>query len=425
MRHNNSRTVIHKVQELLASIALSFYFSKEQILDFYINSVPMGHGIIGFGAASEYYFDKKIEDLNENEIKLLLRTIKNPRLYNPLAQNLIKKGKEKGLFSHELRPTFNSEITPYCEKIKICRTSIDRKLTDSIRKKMLAITERLWDSRARNAAVVIYDVKHKNVLALIGSPDPSLVTNGYQLDMTRAYRAVGSTFKPFFYALAFARGLGPESYVNDGEIKLPLNSGFSLYPKNFDGLYRGEITLKESLAQSLNIPAVKVLDYVGLVSFYEWLEHAAGAKLLQKGIDYGSSTALGALELTPLYLGYLFTALSNKGILENYTLASGEKFIPFGLNPSFDKKKTLPSDILDKKAVLEINAILKDRFLGVDQFGVNSNLQLSIDNYALKTGTSKDYHDSWVVGYTPEIVVVVWMGNVVQFPLHVHRENNG
>lgn len=413
LRNNNQRTIINKINELLGSFSLSLFFSKNEIIQMYINSVPMGNGIIGMATASEYYFEKKINDLNGTEMDLLLQTLKNPNRFNPNTLSKNNGDGENKTKTNNLRPAFYPELQAYCEKKELCKTTIDKNVTNIIREQARKITEQLWEAHGENAAVVVLDVKNKNFLALVGTPEPTLLSHGYQIDMTQEYRAIGSTIKPFIYALAFMKGAGPETIVNDNPIELPLLSDFSLYPKNFDGKYRGRISLKEALSQSLNIPAVKVMNFVGLQSFYDWFIRDIRINLIQNPYDYGSSTALGALELTPTQLAYMFTAFPQNGKLLPYEIIRGEDHLFKG----FTEKTMKEREVFSLSSTVAITDILSNRFYGVEQFGVNSNLQLPIRNYAVKTGTSNNYHDSWVISYTPEVVAVVWVGNVANEPM--------
>ncbi|MEI8174588.1 MAG: transglycosylase domain-containing protein [bacterium] len=413
LRNNNKRNVFNKVNELMGSSTLSLLFSKNEIMKMYVNSVPMGNGIIGMGTASEYYFNKNINDLNDKEMGLLLQTLKNPNSYNP--NTLLKNNLDENYKIHvnNLRPAFYPELQAYCGEKKLCKTTIDKNVTNIIREQSKKITEQLWDMHGENAAIVVLDVKNKNFLALIGTPEPTLLSHGYQIDMTQEYRAIGSTVKPFIYALAFMKGAGPDTIVDDNPVELPLLSDFSLYPKNFDGKYRGRISLKEALSQSLNIPALKVMNFVGLQSFYDWFTNDVRINLIQEPRDYGSSTALGALELTPTQLAYMFTIFPQNGKLLPYKIVSDEEILLKG----FTKKTMEERDVLSSSSTEAVTSILSNRFYGVEQFGVNSNLQLPIKNYSVKTGTSSNYHDSWVISYTPEVVVVVWVGNTANEPM--------
>jgi len=188
------------------------------------------------------------------------------------------------------------------------------------------------------------------------------------------------------------------------------------YPKNYDGLFRGWVTLHYALSNSLNIPSVKVLEYVGLPDFYYFLEHILNFKPLQDLDGYGYGIALGGLEMDTLTLTYYLSIFPNAGTLKPLQLYlnrdSVNNYVPSPMSEPMKETK-----IADEKYIELVNRVLNDRKTGVEQFGLSSNLNLSQDNYAVKTGTSRDYHDSWTVGYTPDYTVAVWVGNAENTPL--------
>ena len=227
-------------------------------------------------------------------------------------------------------------------------------------------------------------------------------------------RPIGSTIKPILYLKGFMEGLRPYSLVEDREYKYPIATGFPLYPKNYDGKYRGEVTLHEALSNSLNVPTVKVLEYIGLTNFYEFLSGKLRFEPIQSYDSYQYGIALGGLEMDLLTLTHYFTLFPRLGTIEPIRILKNNTE-NFSLPPqsNIDKKQI----VAEKKYVALIHAIISDRLSGVDQFGLKSNLNLTATNYGVKTGTSRDFHDSWVVGYTGDFVVGVWLGNTENQPL--------
>lgn len=200
--------------------------------------------------------------------------------------------------------------------------------------------------------------------------------------------------------------------MEDREYKFPIATGFPLYPKNYDGQYRGTVTLREALANSLNVPAVKVLEYVTLADFYDFLEHRLPFKPLQPLDSYQYGIALGGLEMDPLALAHLLTLFPNNGELKPLTLY---RDAPPILPPM--EVRAEPRRIAEPAYVALVNKTLSDRLAGVEQFGLAGNLNLPQENYAVKTGTSRDFHDTWTVGWTPDFLVVVWLGNAENEPM--------
>jgi membrane carboxypeptidase/penicillin-binding protein PbpC len=253
--------------------------------------------------------------------------------------------------------------------------------------------------------VIVIKLPENELLALVGSPNPQSFEEGYQINMLLQPRAIGSTVKPFIYLKAFEKGLRPYTLVDDREYKYITAIGFPLYPKNFDYKYRGIVNLHYALSNSLNVPAVKVLEYVGLEDFYNFLQKDLEFRPVQNLDNYQLGIALGALEMSLFDLARYFTIFPNKGVLKEIRIFKNNE------NPTPEKQ------IADLGYIQLINKILNDRRTGIEQFGLRSELDLFQKNYALKTGTSRNFRDSWVIGYTPDFLVGVWVGNSDNTPM--------
>jgi membrane carboxypeptidase/penicillin-binding protein PbpC len=216
-------------------------------------------------------------------------------------------------------------------------------------------------------------------------------------------RQVASTIKPFVYAKAFEMGVRPDSLIDDTEYVYRTFDGRTLYPKNYDMKYHGRITAEYALANSINIPAIKTLQFVGLDNFATFLGELGYADI-KKVHDHQLGAALGTIDMTLPELVHFYSIFPNEGKLEPVRLFSDQK-----LNDrSFAGEE---KQVIAPQYTELVTKILSDRYIGIDQFGYVSNLNLPYENYALKTGTSDDYRDSWVIGYTPDYIVGVWVGN--------------
>ena len=182
-------------------------------------------------------------------------------------------------------------------------------------------------------------------------------------------------------------------------------------------MYHGEVTLHEALSNSLNVPSVKVLEYIGLSNFYDLLENSLGFVPLQDLSSYQYGIALGGLEMDILTLGYFFTVFPHEGVLEPIKLYKEQKQTVYETITPPMTTISEQKEVFDPQYIQLVTKILNDRETGVQQFGLASNLNLPQKNYAVKTGTSRDFHDSWTIGYTPNYVVGVWVGNVENTPL--------
>ncbi len=421
------RNLKNKIIESFYTVSLEFYQSKETILKMYGNSVYFGNGAQGLAEAGHLYFNLSPELLTDGQILQLLATLSSPTINNPSQDN----NKENALYLSQKLDLDNQDLVieessivkenmanysrssdTYFEIRNLTNNSsesqqltIDKELTEKVREIVDRNIIELKEKNVQNGAVIIIKLPENELLALIGSPNPNLFENGYQINMLLEPRPIGSTVKPFIYLKSFEKGLRPYTLVNDREYKYITALGFPLYPKNFDYEYRGETSLHYSLSNSLNVPAVKVLEYVGLENFYNLLEQDLEFKPIQDLNNYQLGIALGALEMSLWDLARYFTIFPNNGMLKEVKIYKN------------DKDSFLQKQIASPEYVQLINKILNDRSTGIEQFGLKSDFNLFQSNYALKTGTSRNFQDSWVVGYTPDFLVGVWLGNSDNTPM--------
>lgn len=429
LKTESDRTLKNKLTESFYAFGIELFNSKKTIINMYVNTAYFGNQIQGFDTASRAYFDKPLSETTHNEQISLLATLSHPSARNPWEKDNI----DYALFLNErISPdeVFAAPVTTkeyslqkdsyfelrtsgvYCENT--CQTTIDEKISKNIRTILDRHIKSGWSRNIKNGAVVVIDAKNSELLSLVGSRNPNSQLDGDQINMAIEPRPIGSTIKPFIYAKGFTDGLRPYSIVDDREYKYPIATGYSLYPKNYDGLYRGEITLHEALSNSLNVPSVKILEYIGLENFYLLLDESLKFSPIQNYDSYQYGIALGGLEMDLLTLTHYFTVFPQKGSLSPLTVLKSSDN-NFNLPPQSNITQTV--DVFDEEYVELVHAIISDRFTGVNQFGVANNLNLSISDYGVKTGTSRDFHDSWVVGYTPDFVVGVWLGNSQNLPL--------
>ena len=424
--NESNRTLHNKITEILYTVALELFQSKETILTMYTNSVYFGNQTQGLFAASRAYFGVDPELLSDSQIVQLLATINRPTSNNPsqptnkpssllLASLLHVPATEDMFQGHQETNTkaktyfakdhASFELLPFLPSLPAsCQFTIDLELTRKVRKIVEQTIAQLKAKDARNAAVVVIKLPENELLAMVGSPDPDSFQDGYKINMALEPRPIGSTIKPFIYMKAFEKELRPYTLVDDREYKYITALGFPLYPQNFDSKYRGEVTLHYALSNSLNVPAVKVLEYVGLENFYQFLERDLEFTPIQDFENYQLGIALGTLEMSLFDLAHYFTIFPNKGMLSPTTV--------FRDNSCAKQEQNATEKRVGEEPYVQLlNKILNDRVTGIEQFGLVSELNLFQDNYALKTGTSRDFQDSWVIGYTPDFLVGVWLGN--------------
>ncbi len=430
----NERTLKNKILESFYTLNLEIFKSKDEILKMYVNSIYFGNGAQGINKASQFYFGVSPELLTEGQMLQLLAAISSPTENNPaefvnkkIALNLSQKfnlDTEKLIInepavvkenmknylkyndlSFEIQPFLKdlkgTQFTPL-EKFFLTGLTIDERLSLKLREIVKRNIENLKEKGAKHSALIVIRLPENEILALIGSPHPQSFEDGYQINMLTKPRAIGSTVKPFIYLTAFEKGLRPYTLVEDKEYKYITALGFPLYPKNFDFKYRGEVNLHYALSNSLNVPSLKVLEYVGLDNFYNFLEKDLEFKPVQPLSNYQLGIALGVLEMNLMDLAKYFTIFPNNGILRELKIFPNQNF---------------PEREISKPQYIQlINKILNDRKTGIEQFGLKSELNLFQGNYALKTGTSRDFKDSWIMGYTPDFLIGVWVGNTENEP---------
>lgn len=432
--HENERTIKNKLTEIFYAIALELHTPKDEILTMYVSSAYFGKQTEGIEGGAQYYFGKSTAELADGEIVRLLALLSAPSFEPGSAGNTLRAtnlGKRLGVTEipkytnvpKSIREIKKDpamfELSPLYSTLgcgHICTLTVDKELTAKIRE---IVNDRLstkqFDSVGNAAVTVIKLGKNEEpnkLLALVGTPNPYGGDNGNQINMALSPRPIGSTWKPFIYGKAIEKGARPYSIIDDTEYRYEIGTGFAFYPKNYDGIYRGDVTLNYALSNSLNVPAVRALEFDGVDMFGTFMQNELGLIPRQSLDTYQLSIALGGLEMNPLLLANYFTVFPRGGILAPLELVKGKN-----TEVPMSTMVITPKRILSATTTQLLNKMLSDRLMGVEQFGLESNLNLPFTEYAVKTGTSYDYHDSWTVGYTPDTVVVVWIGNSNNKPM--------
>lgn len=418
LRNETERNFKNKLAEIIYAVSLEIYLPKEEILKMYANSIYFGNNVQGINTASRFYFDLRPELLSESQTLKLISGISSPSNNNPftadnatLSKNEIAERKEN--FRNYLKGDSYFEMNSLgIDCVNNCVLTIDQSLSRNLREILKRNLLSMNKDNAINGALVVIKLPENELLSIVGSPSLEINSSGYKINMAVKSRPIGSTVKPFIYLKGFENGLRPYTVVEDQEYKYLTGSGFALYPKNYDYEYRGQVNLHYSLTNSLNVPTIKVLEYVSLDDFYYFLREDLESRPTQELENYQLGIALGELETDLLNLSYYFTIFPKEGMLTPLNVyRDNEKF--YSANANFSQRKK----IADEKYIQLINKILSDRKTGIEQFGMKSNLNLWQDNYAVKTGTSKEFRDSWTIGYTPDFLAGVWVGNSDNTPM--------
>ncbi len=454
---SSDRTITRKIKELIIALKLEQRFSKDEILGLYLNQIPYGGNSYGIEAAAQTYFNKAAAELTLGEAVMLVALPQAPSYYSPYGAHqdrlkerqgyVLEQMEEMGYITAEEKEVAQAEemiLAPQSTTIKAPHfvmmaidelnniygedmlqngglrvvTTLDWEMQQTAEEAVKKGAERNWEMyKGRNVALVAQEATTGQILALVGSYDYFDIENEGNFNVAyQGLRQPGSAFKPFVYATAFEKGYTPETILFDVPTEFDTRGGpeDTYSPHNFDKRYRGPISMRTSLAQSVNVTAVKTLYLAGID---ETLKTAAdfGITTLGDRSRFGLSLVLGGGEvrLTELVNAYAVFA------------RDGEKHKQQAIIKVTDSTGKILQSYRDETArAIEpqyarlINDILSDTEARSGLF-VNSLPLTVFPNYqvAVKTGTTNDYVDAWTVGYTPELVVGVWAGNNRREPM--------
>ena len=425
------RSFTRKLHELILSFWLEMRFSKEQLLSIYLNRVYLGSGTYGVQAASEKYFNKKVEELNLYECALIASLLKAPSKYNPISNqklsrertakvlenmrrnNLVSKKKvDAAKLSNKEYDKFTSapkstryfidwllpRVKSYLGEINedlIIRTTLDVKLQEIAENSVNTITSKY--TSADQSALVALDLKG-GVMAMVGGRD----YGDTQFNRaTQAQRQPGSAFKLFVYLAGLKEGYGPKDEIIDSEINI---NGWS--PKNYKKEYLGEISLVDAFSKSINTVAVKLSENIGRENVIK-MARSLG---ISSPILNSPSLALGTSEVNLLELTAAYDVLANKG---NGVLVHGIRSIENTAGKTlFIRKGNGPGKVLDTGLVSTMTRMMENTI----EVGTGKNAKLNRPA-AGKTGTSQSLRDAWFIGFTSDLVVGVWFGNDDDSPM--------
>ncbi len=457
------KTSIRKTREVILALELERRYSKEQILGFYLNQIPFGQNTYGAEAASQTYFRKNAIDLSLAQAAVLAALIQAPsRLspYGPYKDELflrkdyvISRMTELGFISLEQANEAKKEVLEFAKITQPIKAPhfvlwlkgiLEEKYgNDFLKTKGLRVQTTLdWDLQKEaeeivekqakinqaygsyNAALAAVDPRNGEILAMVGSKDffadpyPTDCISGDdclfepQYNVALASRQPGSSFKPFVYATAFKNGFDDKTVVVDEETNFGIWGGKEYIPKNYDGLFRGPVTLRQALSQSLNIPAIKTL--LNLAGIDNSIQTARDLGITTLNPPFGPAIVLGGYETKLLEMTAAYGAFANNGLW----------FKPVPILKIEDDEgnvleeiKTFPKRVLETRVTSMINSILSDNEARTPMFGANSLLFFSNYRLAAKTGTTQDFRDGWTIGYNTEIVIGAWAGNNDNSPM--------
>jgi 1A family penicillin-binding protein len=477
---SRKKTIERKIKEVILTLELERRYSKEQILEWYLNQIPFGGNAYGVEAASQTYFNKPVQDLSLAESATLASLIQAPSYFSPYGEHkqellarkdmILERMAAAGYISRKEAEEAKSEELKFSEIIQPIKaphfvlfvkkyleekygedflkeeglkvyTSLDWELQELAEKAVREGAEANQAFNAYNASLVAINPKNGEILAMVGSKDyfsqpypdncipgkDCLFEPKVNVALFGQGQQPGSAFKPFVYAQAFKKGIiEPKTLLWD--VKTEFNPDCSpqateekdqygldcYHPQNYDQKFRGPISVREALAQSINLPSVKILYLAGIKESID-LAKTMGITTLNQPLSwYGLSLVLGGGEVKLLDL------VSAYGVFAT----EGQRVMPQAILKIEDSKgniieenKKTPKRVLDRETTRIINDILSDNQARSPMFGSHSPLFFPGYQVAAKTGTTQDFRDAWTIGYTPSLVVGVWVGNNNNSPM--------
>lgn len=466
------RTVKRKIKELMLAFGTELIFSKNEILEMYLNEVPYGGPTYGIQEAARLYFGKQAKDLTLAEAALLAGLPAAPTTYSPHGLNkdyaktrqlaVLNNMVSEGYLSQEEEDRAAGEELVYSPNIisikaphfvmwvreflnqkygrKIVEeggldiyTTLDLDLQEKAQQIVSDNVEKLEKSYwISNAAALVTDPRKGEVLAMVGSRDFFDLNHDGNVNVTIMPRQPGSSIKPVNYAYALGHGMTPTTIISDSPVTYR-NAWESYSPVNYDGKYRGNVTLRFALAGSLNVPAVKTLATYGADKMVD-LGIKMGIKSWKNLKNYGLSVTLGAGEVAMTELSTAYATIANYGKrvdlnpikkITNYQGLVLED-IDIGLTKNSliteayaASLETPPSDpVISPFVAYQLIDILSDNKARLPVFGPYAKLEIPGHRVAVKTGTTDNKRDNWTLGFTPSRLVATWVGNNDNKPMN-------
>lgn len=457
------KTITRKIQEIILALRLERVYSKDQILQTYLNEIPYGGTIYGVQEASQYFFGVDAKDVDLAQAAYLAALPQAPTFFSPYGSHRTALDNRKNLVLAQMKenslitedeyneakaeqvqfkdeaeagikaPHFVFYVREYLEDkygvdavnregLKVITTldyDLQQKAEDTV-SKFAPGMEKNFD--ATNEGIVAIEPASGQILAMVGSRGYFDDTIDGKVNVALASRQPGSSFKPFVYATAFEKGYTPDTVVFDLPTQFStrcspadnLNDTPPCYsPSNFDGTFKGPLKLRDALAISENVPAVKTLYLAGIEDSIQTAA-SMGITSLKDAAHYGLSLVLGGGNVNLLEMTGAYAVFANDGV----------KNPPTGILRVEDNKGNVlesytntATRVLDPQIARLMNDVLSDNVARIPEFGADSPLNFPGYNVADKTGTTNDFRDVWIIGYTPGISVGAWAGNNDNSPM--------
>lgn len=460
------RTIQRKAKEAVLAVITEVIYSKEDILEMYLNYISYGGTAVGIESAAQQYFDKPAKDLTLGEASLLAGLPQAPTTYSPFSnpeaaknrqREVLRRMVEDGFITQEEADQATSEVLQFAlkktdieaphfvfyvrdwlyEKYGVetvergglrVTTTLDLDIQKAAQASVSAELESLRRHNVGNGAALVTKPNTGEILAMVGSRDYFDEENDGKVNVTIRPRQPGSSIKPLMYALAFQN-----KTLNPGTVLLDVPTCFSVpgqkpyCPKNYDGSFKGPVTIRQSLGNSLNIPAVKGLYTIGVTNFINQAKDL-GITTWNDPSQYGLSLTLGGGEVRMVDLATAFGVLANQGVrvpltpvlkVENYQGEVLYEVDPENRKAILEEMNLYPDEteidglrrVMDRAPAYMTAHIMQDNNARTAAFGPRSQLVIPDQIVSVKTGTTNDIKDNWTIGFTPEYLVATWVGN--------------
>lgn len=437
MLHPRTRNLWAKWLETFEAYALERVQTKADILTFYLNQVPYGAERRGVAQAARYYFDRDLDTLSTKEMLALAVLARAPSVFakpenaarlEARIQQLANRMQAHGRLPANDIALFKAQplqltLTPAVSNVfhfsnhvwshqsanrDRIKTTVDGNLQAHVTQLLNERLQQLANRNVQNGAVLVADHQQHEVLAWVVSGDIGRNTPGAFIDAVSTPRQPGSTLKPFIYAMALEKGWTAATWLKDAPLETAVGQGLHSF-RNFSRVFYGDITLREALANSLNIPAIKALDFVGINTAIDTFQRMGMQALTRNPSIYGEGLVLGNGEITLFELVQAYSVLADRGRYARLRTVIDEETPNASIG--------FAEQLFSSETTSIISNILADAQARRLEFGTSSSLSFPVET-AVKTGTSTDHRDAWLVAYNHRYVVGIWMGNLTQAPMH-------
>lgn len=446
------RTIDRKLKEIFLALWAEQIYTKEEILEMYLNQVPYGGSSYGIEEAAKNYFGKHARELNISEAAYLAGLPQAPSTYSPYTNPelaikrrnsvLAKMKEERYINEKQYKEALHYKLNILPPKTSIraphfvfytkkelekeygikqveeggfsVTTTLDLQIQEEAEKILKEELEKVRYLNVTNGGIIVLNPQTGEILAMVGSVDYFAKPSGAFNVTTSENRQPGSTLKPLLYAQTMEKGYTAATTIDDSPVTYNIAGSEPYKPVNYDGKFHGRVPIRIALANSYNIPAVKAVEYVGVDSFVNYMKRM-GVNNWNDSSRFGLSIALGGGEVSLLDLAQVYGVLANGGYNVETTgilkMANSKGEVLNQLDPQKNK-------VMNEGIAFIISDVLSDNVARQQAFGPNSALVVPGYKVAVKTGTTNDKKDNLTVGYTPEFLVAVWVGNNDNTPMN-------